>query len=128
MLRLLLTVALLSSFGFAKEYKLKETPYKIASSYIGQGKPVMLDVGGEMCKSCQEMAKLMYEIKKRFPDAHLFYVNIDADRDMLKKLRIVAIPTQIIYDKNGYEVYRHLGSMTYEELVTMLQDYHFDNN
>ena len=127
MLRLLLALTLLAPFGLAKEYKLKETPYKMASAFIGQGQPVMLDVGGEMCKSCQEMAKIMYKIKKKFPDAHLYYVNIDADREMLKKLRIVAIPTQIIYDKNGYEVYRHLGSMTYEELVTMLNEYHFDS-
>ncbi|MBA1438663.1 MAG: thioredoxin family protein [Epsilonproteobacteria bacterium] len=67
----------------------------------------------------------MSKLKKHYPSAHLFYVNIDKDRAMMKKLRIVAIPTQIIYDKNGFEVYRHLGSMTYEEVVQMLDNYNF---
>lgn len=125
MFKVLLSVLLLMGVGFASEYKLKETPYKVASSKIGQGKPVMLDVGSDFCKSCQEMVQIMSKLKKHFPDAHLFYINLDKDKKRLKKLRIVAIPTQIIYDKNGFEVYRHLGSMTYEEVVQMLERYNF---
>ncbi|MDD2357819.1 MAG: thioredoxin family protein [Thiovulaceae bacterium] len=116
-------VLLLSTTIFGADTMLNETPYEIAKSDIGKGKAVMLEIGSDKCGSCQDMGKMLYRVKKSAPDAMIFFINVWQERKAIKILAIQMIPTQIIYDAKGKEVYRHIGPLTGEELGKALTQY-----
>lgn len=104
---------------------LSETPYAQAKESIGKGKPVFLEVGAESCHSCRVMGKILYTIKEDNPSLHIYFINIKKEREVATPLKIMMIPTQIIYSKEGKEVYRHIGALKEEELSELLVEYGF---
>ena len=110
----------------ADQPMLAPTPYAKAKEYIGKGKPVLFEVGAESCYSCQIMGKTLYKIKKENPTLNIYFINIQKEREVATPLKIMVIPTQIIYDQNGKEVYRHIGVLKEDEVSKLLATYGFD--
>lgn len=104
---------------------LKESEYKYVESSIGKGKPYFLELGAESCKSCQIMGEMLYRVKKENPLYNIHFINVKREREVAQKLQIRMIPTQIIYDKNGKEVYRHIGVLGTNELNELFVKYGF---
>ena len=121
----LLLIALLSFKLLASEPMLKETPYVYVKSSIGKGKPYFLEIGSESCHSCQIMGKLLYKVKKQHPEYQVYFINVKKERHVAQKLAIRMIPTQIIYDTVGKEVYRHIGPLGTDELLALFKRYKF---
>ncbi len=134
MLRKLINTLLIIAPAFAMA-QVKFTPYATAAKYIGQGKPVMLEVGAESCVNCIEMNRILAPIIAKHPNYRIFdiilkppAVNILSGRPPVsieEKLRIHAIPAQIFYDASGKEVYRHTGILTAQQLETIFKKLHF---
>jgi thioredoxin 1 len=53
--------------------------------------------------------------------AVIVFIDVWEHREQAQRFRIRAIPTQIFYDKNGKEVYRHLGFMSEKAIVAQLE-------
>lgn len=109
----------------ADEPMLKESQYKYVSQSIGKGKPYFLEVGSDSCYSCQKMGKLLYKVVQKHPQYNIHFINVQREREAAYALGIRMIPTQIIYDKNGQEVYRHIGVLHDTEVSGLLQKYQF---
>ena len=125
MKKYLLLFSILSGLMFAAgRPMLSETPYKKVKTEIGKGKPVFLEVGAESCKSCRVMGKMLYLLSLEHPKYTLRFVNVKKEREVAKELKIMMIPTQLIYDVNGKEVYRHIGLLEEAELKVLLKKYH----
>lgn len=105
---------------------LKATEYKAASEQIGKSAPVMLEVGAEYCIECKKMGALLHEIKTAKPELKIFFVDVSKERDAAGALKVSMIPTQIFYDKNGKEVYRHIGGLDKNSLNTKLKELGFE--
>ncbi|MBA1438664.1 MAG: thioredoxin family protein [Epsilonproteobacteria bacterium] len=103
--------------------RLSPTAYNFAKISIGMGSPVFLEIGSEHCKPCLEMGEILYNLKQKFPNVKIFYINIDSDREFLEHLNLMVIPTQIIFDGNGKEVYRHVGELSFMQLQKILCKY-----
>lgn len=102
------------------------TPYIYATKAVGQGYPVMFEFGKGSCKACKEMGELIYRLKKSHPHYRLFYIDIGRDRKAAADHGIQMIPTQLFFNGEGKEVYRHVGGFTTEGFMQTLKKYGFD--
>lgn len=124
----LFIITILTLFAFealAGEYMLKETQYKYVKQSIGKGKPYFLEVGAESCRSCQVMSDMLYKVTQQHPAYNIHFINVKKEREVAYELNVRMIPTQIIYDKDGKEVYRHIGVLSNSELNGLFNKYSF---
>ncbi len=119
----LLAVLLWTNLYAAGRPMLEETAFAEVSKQIGSGKAVFLEVGSDTCRSCQVMGKLLYTVKQEHPEYPIFFVNVKKEREAAMKLKIQMIPTQIVLDGKGIEVFRHVGILKPEELTALLEKY-----
>jgi thioredoxin 1 len=72
--------------------------------------PKLLDLGAGKCIPCKLMAPILEELKKEYAGKlEVEFIDIWKDPDAGKKYGIKLIPTQIFYDKDGKELFRHEG-------------------
>ncbi|HPI92096.1 MAG TPA: thioredoxin family protein [Deltaproteobacteria bacterium] len=77
-----------------------------------KGKITLVDLGKGTCIPCKMMAPVLEKVKKRFEGrAEVVVIDIRYDIDQARRFEIRAIPTQIFFDRDGKEVYRHVGFM-----------------
>lgn len=115
----------LTSMTFAEDHMIKESPYKQVQESMGKGKPYFLEVGSNSCRSCKIMSSMLYNITQKHPEYNIHFINVQKERDAASILNIMMIPTQIIYDKEGKEVYRHIGLLSEDELDQLFITYQF---
>lgn len=125
-MKVLVLVFLFLGSLFAEDATLKESKYEFVSKSIGKGKPYFLEVGAESCRSCQIMGRMLYKITKKHPNYNIHFINVAKDRKTAGELGIRMIPTQIIYDKNGEEVFRNIGVLSGEQLRELFKEYKFE--
>lgn len=126
-MKILLTLWILFSAQLllANETMLKESQFKYVKQSIGKGKPYFLELGAESCHSCQIMGATLYKVKQEHPEYNIHFINVKKERRVAHELQVMMIPTQIIYDKNGKEVYRHIGILGTNELSKLLEENKF---
>ena len=89
-----------------------------------KGKVTMVDIGAKECIPCKMMAPIMEELEKEYHEsgrAAIFFIDIWKNREQGRKFGIRSIPTQIFYDKEGKEVYRHEGFLEKKVIVQKLE-------
>ena len=109
----------------AQNKSIKESSYNFIKMYIGHGNPFFLELGSDTCPSCEIMGETLYKVSKEHPTYNIKYVNISKDRTIAQTLHISVIPTQIIYNKSGKEVYRHVGKLSKNEVSQLLKKHRF---
>jgi thioredoxin 1 len=109
----------------ATELTISDTPYNFVKLNIGHGKPHLIELGSEKCPACKIMGKTLYKAKKENPNYNISYINVSKDRSIAAELGIQMIPTQIVYDASGEEVYRHIGKLSKNELLEVFKKYQF---
>jgi len=83
----------------------------------------MVDFGAKTCIPCKMMEPILEELHKEYKDvvAIVFVdVSVRYQLDIARKYEIRALPTQIFFDENGKEVYRHEGFMDKQSIVKQL--------
>lgn len=103
----------------------RNTPddYEAVKALIGQGNPVMLEVGADYCTACKEMKRLIDALKNEQPDLTVHMVNVSKSRKTAQALGVRMIPTQIFYDAAGKETFRHVGGYGETEFRAVLKKY-----
>jgi thioredoxin 1 len=67
------------------------------------------------------MAPILEELKQEYEGrADIIFIDVWKDPSQAQKYKIRAIPTQIFYDAEGNEVFRHTGFMDKKRIVDML--------
>ena len=110
---------------FAESPMLRATPYKYVQSAIGKGKPHFVELGSDSCHSCQIMGRELYKVKQKNPAFNIEFINVKRERQAAYDFKIRMIPTQIIFDAKGKEVYRHIGLLGSKELHQLFKTYNF---
>ncbi len=85
----------------------------------------MVDLGAKTCVPCKLMAPILEELKEEYQGrAEIIFIDVwdKVNKGKAKAFKIMAIPTQIFYDKQGNEVYRHLGFMDKKAIVAQLEE------
>ena len=74
------------------------------------GMVTMIDLGAKGCVPCRMMEPILAELEAEYAGrAAIVFIDIDLHREEATRYRVRAIPTQIFYDANGMERYRHEG-------------------
>ena len=88
-----------------------------------KGMVTMVDLGAKTCIPCKMMAPILEKLEKVYAArAAVVFFDVWKDQAPAKRFGIRAIPTQIFFDKDGKEVYRHEGMLNEAEIVSRLQD------
>jgi len=88
-----------------------------------EGMVMMIDLGAKKCIPCKMMAPILEELKREYKGkASIVFFDVWEEPEQARKYGIRAIPTQIFFDKNGMEVYRHVGFMGKDAIVGQLEE------
>ena len=88
-----------------------------------KGMVTMIDLGAKKCIPCKMMAPILEKLKKQYVGkAAVVFLDVWEDPKPAHRFGIRGIPTQIFFDKDGREVFRHLGFLGEEEIVRRLKD------
>lgn len=109
----LITIFAFMSFAHAQR-KSDAVPVK--------GMVTMVDLGAKKCIPCKMMAPILEKLEKEYKGrAAIVFLDVWEDDKPAYRFKIRGIPTQIFFDKQGKEVYRHSGFMSEEEIVAQLK-------
>jgi len=82
----------------------------------------MIDLGAGSCVPCKMMAPIMEALQQTYAGkAAILFVDVYQNKDHAQAFGIRTIPTQIFFDKDGREVYRHTGFMNKAAIVKQLK-------
>jgi thioredoxin 1 len=72
--------------------------------------PRLVDLGSTTCIPCKEMAPILEELKTEYQGkVSVEFIDVTKDVPAADQYKISVIPTQIFFDKDGQEVFRHEG-------------------
>lgn len=87
-----------------------------------KGTVTMLDLGADKCIPCKMMAPIIEKLKKDYSGkADIIFIDVWKDPKQAERFKISSIPTQIFYDKDGKEVWRHVGFLKEAAIVEKLK-------
>ena len=93
------------------------SPAQVVAS--GKTLPKLLDLGATKCIPCKKMAVVLEELKKDYAGKlEVEFIDVWQNPDSAKKYDIRLIPTQIFFDVNGKELFRHEGFFGKEDILT----------
>lgn len=92
-----------------------------AKEIPAKGMVTMVDLGAKKCVPCKMMMPVMEKVEKTYQGkAVIHFFDVWEDREPAMRFGIKAIPTQIFFDKDAKEVYRHEGFMSEADIVSQL--------
>ncbi len=80
--------------------------------------PQLMDLGSTTCEPCKLMAPILEELKAEY--AGIFkvqFLDVNTNPILNEEFDIRVIPTQIFYDAEGNELFRHEGFMSKEDIL-----------
>lgn len=117
-----ITIAIIGVVTFAVLKKQNPMAQGI-SQIIENDKPVIYELGSNSCSSCIAMIEVMKKVEANHKDdIQIIKIDVFQDEKSTEPFNIRAIPTQIVQDKNGKEIYRHKGFISYEALTAKLDN------
>ncbi len=88
---------------------------------LTNGKPTLAEFGRGTCIPCKAMKPILENLAVEYQDRlNISIVSVDEYRDLTNYYRIMAIPTQIGFDSNGKEVFRHVGFWEKDQIIAQL--------
>ena len=85
---------------------------------VSSGGPVLLQLGSEKCPPCRRMKPILDKLRSKYAGKfQTRYIDVRKDRAAGEKYGVRAIPTQIFYDSEGREVFRHVGFYSEKEIL-----------
>jgi len=81
------------------------------------GKPSLVDFGSKGCRPCDMLAPILETLKTQYDGkANVLFVSVVHEQILAARYGIESIPVQIFFDKDGKEVFRHVGFYPQEEI------------
>jgi thioredoxin 1 len=88
---------------------------------LTNGKPTLAEFGRGTCIPCKQMKPILEDLAEQYRDKmNVPIVSVDDYRDLTSYYKIMAIPTQIVFDSKGKEVFRHIGFWSKEQILSQL--------
>lgn len=87
------------------------------------GRPSMVDFGASGCRPCDMMAPILETLKKKYAGkVNVEFVHVRDEQVLASRYGIQSIPVQVFFDKDGKEVFRHVGFFPQDELEKKLAE------
>jgi thioredoxin 1 len=80
--------------------------------------PRLVDLGADKCIPCKMMAPILEELKSEYKDKlQVDFIDVWKNPQESPKYKIRVIPTQIFFDPDGKELFRHEGFFSKEDIL-----------
>jgi thioredoxin 1 len=110
------------SAAWAKEQSVlaKDNPVDKARS---SGKPSLVDFGSTGCRPCDMLAPILETLKEKYAGkVNVLFIHVGQEQILAARYGIQTIPMQFFYDKDGKEVFRHVGFWPQVEIEKKLAE------
>ena len=98
----------------------KDNPVDKARS---SGKPSLVDFGSTGCRPCDMLAPILDTLKEKYAGKlNVLFVHVGQEQILASRYGIQSIPMQFFFDKDGKEVFRHLGFWPQAEIEKKLAE------
>ena len=88
---------------------------------LANGKPTLAEFGRGTCIPCKEMKPILENLAVEYKDRlNVLIISVDLYRDITSYYKVMAIPTQICFDSNGKELFRHVGFWPKDQIIAEL--------
>lgn len=82
------------------------------------GLPRLVDLGAKQCIACKMMAPILEDLMENYTDRfQTEFIDVWEHPEQAEKYGIETIPTQIFFDAEGNEQFRHEGFMSKEDIL-----------
>lgn len=96
----------------------------VQSTKITKKLPRLLDLGATKCIPCKMMTPILDQLGKEYKGKlKVEFIDVWKNGTAKKKYNIQTIPTQIFYDANGKEFYRHIGFYPKEDILAKFKEH-----
>jgi len=86
-------------------------------------KVTFIELGADRCIPCKAMQPVMREIAQKYKGTiQVVFYDVWKIPKYAKDYGIKMIPTQVFIDKNGDEIFRHVGFFAKDEIIKMLKE------
>ncbi len=110
------TVEVVEAVGVAEVAN--PSPATATTPTVGQSLPRLVDLGADKCIPCKAMAPILEELKEEYAGKmDVQFIDVWKNPDAGKQYGINLIPTQIFFDAQGKERYRHEGFLGREDIL-----------
>lgn len=80
--------------------------------------PRLLDLGADKCIPCKMMAPVLADLKKEYAGRlDVVFIDVWKNKGAGQPYGVSTIPTQIFFDAEGKEIYRHVGFISKEDIL-----------
>lgn len=97
-----------------------------SASYLEPGKNrrmMIMELGATTCIPCRKMVPVLEDLAKELVGkVDIQFVDVYKRGDIANEFKIMVIPTQIFFNKNGKEVFRHQGYYPKPEIAKKLKE------
>ncbi len=94
------------------------TNQAVTAPFVTAKLPTLLDLGADKCIPCRMMFPVLDELKKEYAGRlNVEFIDVWQNPDAAKVHGVEVIPTQIFYDAEGKERFRHVGFFAKEDIL-----------
>lgn len=112
------TVAIILAGPFLTGRCLAEKPVEIPV----KGAVTLVDITSEDCQTCEEMLEVIEWVKKIYgKKVEIVMVDFWKNPQIVKQIGTNTMPTILIYDPEGNEVFRHFGFVNKQAMSFFLE-------
>ena len=92
-------------------------------SALKAGVPLIVEFGGETCIPCMQMQPVLKSLQARLGKrARVSNFWIQPNPEVARRHQIMVMPTQIIFDAKGREIFRHMGYFAQPDFEKALKE------
>lgn len=93
----------------------------VSDPIAGNGQPTLVEFGMDTCASCKSMHNVLDDLRTGHAGRlRVIAINVMQQPELTAQWRVMAIPTQVLLDGEGREVYRHMGFLSAQAIEERL--------
>ena len=91
--------------------------------------PRLLDLGSHTCTPCRMMVPELDAVSEEYAGVvNVEFIDVNEDQHAAEMYGIRLIPTQIFFDADGNELFRHEGYMSREDMAAKLLEFGYNSS
>ena len=129
-IKIVIIVALIVAVVFAMSLKNRKgtgNEQGLQTPIGSSGLPRLVDLGADQCIPCKMMAPILSELEKEYEGRFdVVVIDVARNRSAIKEYGVNLIPTQVFYNAEGKELYRHEGFLSKQDILKKWKDLQID--
>lgn len=123
--KFLIVILLVAAVAVAmKQGSRKDVDSAMVATPNADGLPTLVDLGAERCVPCKLMAPILEELEQEYKGKlEVMVIDVGENRAATGRYGVKMIPTQIFYDRDGKEFFRHIGFFSKEEILAKFEEH-----